>query len=77
MNYTESSELRGCQVNTTVLKLNEKFQCTAEEFYNAMTMIEVRVKERDTVKLADVRGQCRSHYSSVSIMNRAMGRRTR
>ena len=41
MNYTESSEGRGCHVNTTVLEFTEKFQCTAEEFYRVMTTREV------------------------------------
>jgi len=47
MNYTESSEVRGCHTNTTVLEFSEKFQCTAEEFYKVMTEIEVRVKKRE------------------------------
>jgi hypothetical protein len=42
MNYTENNDGRSCQVNTTVLALTEKFQCTAEEFYRAMTVTEVR-----------------------------------
>jgi hypothetical protein len=61
MNYTESSEVRGCHTNTTVLEFNEKFQCTAEEFYRVMTEIEVRVKKRERMlKVVGVRGQCRS-----------------
>jgi hypothetical protein len=42
MNYTDNSEVRGCKINTTNLEFNEKFQCTGEEFYNAMTVTEVR-----------------------------------
>jgi hypothetical protein len=33
-------------MNTTVLEFIEKFQCTAEEFYKVMTVIQVRVKQR-------------------------------
>jgi hypothetical protein len=44
MNHTESSEVRGCHISTTVLEFTEKFQCTAEEFYRVMTQREVRVK---------------------------------
>jgi hypothetical protein len=42
MNYTEKSETRGCMISTTNLEFCEKFQCTGEEFYNAMTVTEVR-----------------------------------
>lgn len=42
MNYTENSEVRGCKINTTNLEFTEKFKCTGEEFYNAMTVTEVR-----------------------------------
>jgi hypothetical protein len=42
MNYTENSDVRGCKINTTNLEFCEKFQCTGEEFYNAMTVTEVR-----------------------------------
>jgi hypothetical protein len=42
MNYTENSEVRGCKINTTNLEFIEKFQCTGEEFYNAVTVTEVR-----------------------------------
>jgi len=41
MNYTESSEVRGCHVSTTVLEFTQKFQCTAEEFYRVMTVREL------------------------------------
>lgn len=50
MNYTESSEVRGCQTKTTVLEFNEKFMCTAEEFYKVMTEREVRVKQRENAE---------------------------
>jgi len=50
MNYTESSEVRGCHVNTTVLEFTQKFQCTAEEFYRVMTVREVRVKQRENAE---------------------------
>jgi hypothetical protein len=50
MNYTESSEGRGCHVSTTVLEFTEKFQCNAEEFYRVMTQIEVRVKQRESAE---------------------------
>jgi hypothetical protein len=42
MNYTENTEVRGCKINTTNLEFSEKFQCTGEDFYNAMTVTEVR-----------------------------------
>lgn len=41
MNHTENSEVRGCKINTTNLEFIEKFQCTGEEFYNAMTVTEM------------------------------------
>jgi hypothetical protein len=42
MNYTEKSEVRGSKISTRNLEFCEKFQCTGEEFYNAMTVTEVR-----------------------------------
>lgn len=48
MNYTDSNEVKGCHVSTTVLEFSEKFQCTADEFYRVMTTIEVRVEQRET-----------------------------
>jgi hypothetical protein len=50
MNYTASSEVRGCHVSTTVLEFIQKFQCTAEEFYKVMTVREVRVKQRENAE---------------------------
>ncbi|GFG28734.1 hypothetical protein Cfor_06014, partial [Coptotermes formosanus] len=41
MNYTESSEVRGSHISTTVLEFSEKFQCSAEDFYRAMTVVEM------------------------------------
>lgn len=31
----------GCKLDTKTIELSEKFQCRAEEFYNAMTRIEM------------------------------------
>jgi hypothetical protein len=56
MNYTESSEVRGCHVNTTVLEFTQKFQCTAEDFYRVMTKIEVRVKQRENAEGSRCKG---------------------
>ena len=47
MNYTDSNEVKGCHVNTTVLEFSEKFKCTANDFYGVMTRKKVRVKQRD------------------------------
>jgi hypothetical protein len=41
VNHTERNEVRGCKISTTNLEFIEKFQCTGEEFYNAMTVIEI------------------------------------
>lgn len=41
MNHTERNEAIGYKISTTKLELIEKFQCTGEEFYNAMTVTEV------------------------------------
>lgn len=41
MNNTEKNGVKGCKINTTTIELTEKFQCTGEEFYNAMTVIEM------------------------------------
>jgi hypothetical protein len=56
MNNTESSEVRGCHVNTTVLEFSEKFQCTAKEFYRVMTTIQVRVKQREDAEISRCKG---------------------
>jgi len=56
MNYTESSEGRGCHVNSTVIELTEKFQCTAEEFYRVMTERPVRVKQRENAEGSRCKG---------------------
>ncbi|KAJ9582485.1 hypothetical protein L9F63_003178 [Diploptera punctata] len=41
MNNTDKNDVKGCKINTTTLEFTEKFQCTGEEFYNAMTVIEM------------------------------------
>lgn len=56
MNYTESSEVRGCHTKTTVLEFTVKFQCTAEEFYRVMTEREVRVKQRENAEGSRCKG---------------------
>jgi hypothetical protein len=41
VNYADKNTVRGCKISTINLEFSEKFQCTGEEFYNAMTVIEV------------------------------------
>jgi hypothetical protein len=76
MNYTESSEVRGSHISTTVLEFSEKFQCSAEDFYRAMTVVEVRVKERNSEA-----SRCKGPVQKPVLLSRysdgAMGRRTR
>lgn len=47
----------GVKIDTTTLKLTQKFQCRAEEFYNAMTLVEmVTAFTRGPVKIDPVKG---------------------
>jgi hypothetical protein len=73
MNYTESSEVRGCKINTTNLEFCEKFQCTGEEFYNAMTVAEVRsvvwcVKRSGGMNGINWLGRCKGQDGLVTRM---------
>jgi hypothetical protein len=56
VNYTESSEVRGCHTKTAVLEFCEKFQCTADEFYRVITVREVRVKQRENAEGSRYKG---------------------
>lgn len=38
---TDTNKSVGLRIDTTTLKISQKFQCRAEEFYNAMTRIEM------------------------------------
>lgn len=33
----------GCKINTTTIKQQQKFQCRAQDFYNAFTVPEVKI----------------------------------
>ncbi|PSN43263.1 Activator of 90 kDa heat shock protein ATPase 2 [Blattella germanica] len=64
MNHSDKNEMRACKINTTTLKFLEKFQCTGEEFYNAMTVIEVPHKK--IVQQWRFKKWPAEHYSTVT-----------
>ncbi|PSN29287.1 hypothetical protein C0J52_27998 [Blattella germanica] len=58
MNHSDKNEMRACKINTTTLKFLEKFQCTGEEFYNAMTVIEVSSRSNGSIKRKLIFAKC-------------------